>query len=108
MKYTCLIYDPQPKPGFEGEYMTLIDDAMKKGVMHGGARLHPAESATTVKVRDGKRLLTDGPFAETKDVVNGYMIFECATLDEALEWAARIPGAGTGAVEVRSQFDRRT
>lgn len=59
-----------------------------------------------VCMRDGKRVVTEGPFAEMNDVVNGYMIFDCASLDEAIEWAARIPGAQSGCAEIRPVLER--
>ena len=63
--------------------------------------LAPPESATTVRVRDGETQITDGPFAETKEHLGGYYLIECADLDAALEWAARIPSSAYGSVEVR-------
>jgi hypothetical protein len=75
--------------------------AGKAGVMLGGDGLQPVATATTVRVRDGERLLTDGPYAETKEQLGGFYMLECKDLDEALSWAARIPEAQTGAIEVR-------
>jgi hypothetical protein len=75
--------------------------AGKAGVMLGGDGLQPVATATTVRVRDDERLLTDGPYAETKEQLGGFYLLECKDLDEALVWAARIPEAKTGAVEVR-------
>jgi hypothetical protein len=75
--------------------------AGKAGVLQGGDGLQPTATATTVRVRDGDRLLTDGPYAETKEQLGGFYMLECKDLDEALAWAARIPEAKTGAVEVR-------
>jgi hypothetical protein len=75
--------------------------AGKAGVLLGGDGLQPVATATTVRVRDGERLLTDGPYAETKEQLGGFYMLECKDLDEALAWAARIPEAKTGAVEVR-------
>lgn len=77
-------------------------------VMRGGAALYPTTTATTVSVRGGKGgevVTTDGPFAETKEVLTGFYLFECADLDEAVSWAARIPAAWTGRVEVRPVID---
>jgi hypothetical protein len=73
--------------------------------LRGGAELHPVSTATTVRVRDGRTLLTDGPFAETKEHLAGYYVVECETLDEALELAAAIPGARFGSIEVRPQVE---
>jgi hypothetical protein len=75
--------------------------AGKAGVLLGGDGLQPVATATTVRVRDDERLLTDGPYAETKEQLGGFYMLECKDLDEALAWAARIPEAKTGAVEVR-------
>jgi hypothetical protein len=71
----------------------------------GGDALHPTATATSVRVRDGERLLTDGPFAETREQLGGYYLLECADLDEANRWAAKIPDAANGAVEVRPVMD---
>ena len=71
----------------------------------GGDGLQGSATATTVRVRDGERLLTDGPFAETKEQLGGFYALECKDLDEALAWAARIPEAQFGAVEVRPVID---
>ena len=67
----------------------------------GGNALQPTPTATTVRVRGGDRLVTDGPFAETKEQLGGYYLLECKDLDEAIEWAAKIPGARNGSIEVR-------
>jgi hypothetical protein len=69
--------------------------------MLGGNALQPTPTATTVRVRDDQRLVTDGPFAETKEQLGGYYLLECKDLDEAIEWAAKIPGAKYGSIEVR-------
>jgi hypothetical protein len=71
----------------------------------GGEGLQPTATATTVRVRDGERMLTDGPYAETKEQLGGYYLLECNDLDEALNWAAQIPEAKFGAVEVRPVMD---
>ncbi len=70
----------------------------------GGNELRPTRDATTVRVRDGETLVTDGPYAEVKEALGGYYLLECATMDEALDWAARIPSAEHGAVEVRPLY----
>jgi len=72
-----------------------------RGVYLGGNPLHPTSTATTVRVRNGKTLTTDGPFAETREQMGGYYLLNCANLDEALELAAKIPSAKTGSIEVR-------
>ena len=73
----------------------------ERGVLQGGERLRFTTDATTVRVRDGEVLTTDGPFAETKEQLGGYYVVDCKDLDEAIEVAARIPGARVGSIEVR-------
>ena len=86
------------------QYRAFSDDAGKAGVMVGGAELASTRDATTVRVRDGESLVTDGPYAEVKEALGGYFLFECASMDDAVEYAARIPGAEHGAVEVRPVY----
>jgi hypothetical protein len=84
------------------DYMQFGQDAEK--VVTGGAALQPTSTATTVRVKGGKGgdvVTSDGPFAETKEVLGGFYMLECADLDEALKWAAQIPGAWHGCIEVR-------
>jgi len=89
--------------GILGEYMAL----MQAPGVTGGAQLQPATTATTVRVEDGRTLTTDGPFAETKEVLGGYYVVEADDLDAAIELAARIPAARMGgAVEVRPLVER--
>ena len=71
----------------------------------GGARLRPTTDATTVRVRDGELLTSDGPFAETKEQVGGYYLVDCKDLDEAIEVAGKIPGARVGSIEVRPLWE---
>ena len=73
--------------------------------MRGGEALEDAKSATTVRVRDGQTLVTDGPFAETKEEFGGFYLVEAANLDEAIKWAAKIPGAVRGSIEVRPVWE---
>jgi hypothetical protein len=75
--------------------------AAEAGVLVDGAGLHPVSAATTVRLRDDEVLITDGPFVESKEQLSGYYILECADLDEAIAWAARIPDARRGAVDIR-------
>jgi len=70
-----------------------------------GAELAPTRTATTVRVRNGEAIVTDGPFAETKEQLGGFYLFDCASLDEAVELAAQIPGAARGAIEVRAAHE---
>jgi hypothetical protein len=113
VQYACLIYDPvdsrppspEEKQQVFGEYMKFSEDVQKAGVIRGGAPLQPTDTATTVRVRKGERLTTDGPFAETKEWLAGFYLLECNNLDEALAWAAKIPGAKYGSIEVRPLLD---
>jgi hypothetical protein len=73
----------------------------ERGVLRGGARLRPPGDATTVRVRDGELQLTDGPFAETKEQMGGYEVVDCADLAEAIDIAAKHPGAADGVIEIR-------
>ena len=81
-----------------GEFTQAVRGA---GVYVSGNELGPTSSATTVRIRDGRQLVTDGPYAEVKEALGGYYVLDCASFDEALDWAARIPAASHGAVEVR-------
>ena len=110
MKYLCLLYlaeDGTPAPGTPGwgqmvaANVSANQSMAEAGVLVDSAPLHPVRSATTLRVREGETLLTDGPFAELKEQLGGYYLLECADLDEALRWAATIPAARSGAVEVR-------
>jgi hypothetical protein len=86
-------------------YREFAESAARERVLRGGEVLDHPSSATVIRVRQGETLLTDGPFAETKEQLTGYFIFECDNLDQALALAARIPGARHGAIEVRPLLD---
>ncbi len=86
-------------------YGAFGEAAQAAGVMLGGEGLQPTSTATTVRVRDGEALTTDGPFAETREQLGGYYLLDCKDLDEAIGWAAKIPGAQTGSIEVRPVMD---
>jgi len=110
MKYLCLIYADEtawqkvPKAEAEkwlGEYFAFGDDIRKSGHYVGSNALQPTHTATTVRVRNGKLSTTDGPFVETKEQLGGYYLIEAKDLNDAIQVAARIPGARHGAVEVR-------
>jgi hypothetical protein len=110
MKYLCLIYGdesqwtnatPEQSADEMAAYNAFTEEIASAGAMLGGEGLEPTSAATTVRVRDGERLLSDGPFAETKEQLGGFYLVECESLDEAIEWAAKIPGAASGSVEVR-------
>ena len=111
MQYLALIYgeeggweslsDDQRGAMYE-QYAAFGRDGRAAGVVVGGDELGPTVDATTVRVRDGQVAVTDGPYAEAKEALGGYYLLECATIDEAVDWAARIPGALHGAIEVRA------
>lgn len=106
MQYLALIYAvPDGEASYEGDLMadygTSGQEAEDAGVYKGGEALMPTSMASSVRVRDGKVNITDGPFAETKEHLGGYYLLECADLDEALKWAAKIPTAKYGTIEVR-------
>jgi len=108
MEYLLLIYgDPTEAPAEarSDEHMqrwfTYTQDLENAGVMKGGNALQFPETATTVRVRNDETLLTDGPFAETKEILGGYYLIDVADLDAALAWAAKMPNITYGSVEVR-------
>ena len=111
MKYLCLIYDDEtiwpsmPREQADaimGEYYNFTNDIQKSGHYLGGNALQPTQTATTVRVRNGKLSSTDGPFAETKEQLGGYYVIDVDTPEEAAEWAAKIPSARFGTIEVRA------
>ena len=106
MQYLALIYgdearwenlSSEDREREMGEYMALSEAAVTKG----GNELDSVATATTVRVRNDETLVTDGPFVESKEVLGGYYVFECESIDEACTWAAKIPAAKHGAIEVR-------
>ena len=111
MKYMLLIYsDPtafNPADGEKimGEYMAFTQEILDSGEMVAGDPLEGAETATSVRVRNAKRTTTDGPFAETKEVLGGYYIVDVKDLDRAVELAGKIPDSRTGIIEVRPVRD---
>lgn len=109
MKYMALIYagerewealSDEQRNDIYGRYRALMED----GRILGGEELAPTTTATTVRVRSGETVVTDGPFVETKEALGGYFLIEAESIDEALDIAARIPAAETGAVEVRPVY----
>jgi hypothetical protein len=92
---------PEEGSAMLAEYSKFGEEMGRRGVLQGGERLRPTTDATTVRVRDGKVLTADGPFAETKEQVGGYFVVDCKDLDEAIDVASKIPGARQGAIEVR-------
>ena len=114
MRYLLTIYgdesgwnDVSPEQGqaIMDAYDAFGSAAREAGVMLGGEGLQPTSTATTVRVRDGETVATDGPFAETREQLGGYYLLDCKDLDEAIGWAARIPGAQQGSIEVRPVMD---
>ncbi len=110
MQYMLLIYSPpgaweslseDERNALYAEYGRLGEDLREQGALVSADELQPTTTATTVRVRDGETLISDGPFAETKEALGGYFLIEAESLDEALRWAERIPSARHGAVEVR-------
>jgi hypothetical protein len=92
---------PEEAAAGMAEYGVFMEEMGKRGVLQGGERLRPTTDATTVRVRDGETVTSDGPFAETKEQIGGYFVVEGKDLDEAIEIAAKIPGARFGSIEVR-------
>ena len=113
MKYALLIYydeseqaapeSPEAQETFNA-YMKFTESINERGINVGGEALHGTDNATTVRVRDGKTLTTDGPFAETKEALGGFYLIEAADLDEAIGVAAELPGSWYGSVEVRPVY----
>jgi len=114
MRYLCLIYENEkawetmPKDQADavfGEYFTFTEGIKQAGQHLGGEALQPTQTATTVRVRNGKVSTTDGPFAETKEQLGGYYLIEARDLNDAIQVAAKIPSARHGSVEVRPIMD---
>ena len=114
MRYLLSIYldesemaarSPEEGAKTSARYFAVADEMRAAGVYLGGDGLQPTATATTVRVRDDERLTIDGPFAETKEQLAGFYLLECKDLDEAIEWAAKIPGSELGSVEVRPIMD---
>jgi hypothetical protein len=113
MRYALLIYGPEPatQPD-EAEtakemaaYGGFTQEIKDRGLMEGGEALEQTRTATTVRVKDGQTLVTDGPFAETKEALGGFYLIKCRDLDEAIEIAAKIPGAKRGSIEIRPVWE---
>jgi hypothetical protein len=100
-EHTEQVQSPEEASATLTEYMAFGEEMGRRGVLQGGERLRPTTDATTVRVRDGEVLTSDGPFAETKEQIGGYYIVDCKDLDQAIEVAAKIPGARNGSIEVR-------
>ena len=114
MKYLCLIYDEEAKlegmpksesDAFMSEYFDFTRGIQERGQLIAGEALQPVQTATTVRIRNGRVSTTDGPFAETREQLGGFYLVEARDLNDALQVAARIPSARTGSVEVRPVVD---
>jgi hypothetical protein len=113
MQYALLIYTPEretePTPqeiaAEMDQYNAFTEHVRSRGAMKGGEALESVDTATTVRVVDGKTITTDGPFAETKETLGGFYLVEAVDLDEAISYAAMIPGAKRGCIEVRPVWD---
>ena len=110
MKYAFTIYGDESRRASASEedlqavsqaYGAVTQEMNEKGVFVAGDGLHPTQTATTVRVREGDREVTDGPFAETKEQLGGFYVLDVKDLDEAIKWAAKIPGSQFGSVEIR-------
>ncbi len=110
MKYMLFIYGdptltanytPEMVQAEQKEYFGFNDEARARNLYVYGEALRPATTATTVRLREGKMLVSDGPFAETREVLGGYYLLDCKDLDEAIEMAAKIPGVRSGSIEIR-------
>jgi len=111
MKYMLLLYTtesevPENDPELYQAWVTLLQELKAAGVLLDNNGLAPVANATTVRVRNGKTLTTDGPFAETHEQMGGYFLLELPDLDEAIRWAAKIPHAKYGSVEIRPLWDQ--
>jgi len=110
MQYLALIYgdqtvweslSPEERQEVYAQYGAFSEEAQEAGVIVTGEELDSTSTATTVRVRGDETLVTDGPFAELKEALGGYFVLECGSMDDACAWAAKIPGATHGAIEVR-------
>jgi hypothetical protein len=116
MQYLLLIYGPEPDETTPPElvaammasYSAFTQEVRDRGAFIAAEALQPVATATTVRVRDGQTVTTDGPFAETKELLGGFYLIDVRDLDEAIELAAKIPGAREGSIEVRPIWDTRS
>jgi hypothetical protein len=115
MKYLLAIYadeaewselSEEDRGAMYVEYAAFAEDMGRRGMMIDGAELRPTTAATTVRVREGRTLVTDGPFAETKEQLGGYFVVECESIDDAIAAAGRMPSARHGSIEVRPLVER--
>jgi hypothetical protein len=112
MRYMLLIYQregegtPSPEESEQSiaAHWAVIEETRKLGILRGCEPLHPTSTATTIRMQEGKKVVVDGPFAETKEQLAGYYILDCTNLDEAINWASKLPlkcSGGTGCIEIR-------
>ena len=107
MKYLCLVYGTEAdmQAMSDEECVAYNDELRHDGRWHASEALQPVATAVTVRVRDGNVSVTDGPFAETKEQLGGFYVLDCADLDEAIDWARRIPVDPPGSIEIRPVLD---
>jgi hypothetical protein len=115
MRYVLLIYvseevvanmpQAEREAHFQG-YGMFEGEVQQRGIKTGGAPLQPISNSTTVRIRDGQTMITDGPFAETKEQLAGFYVLECRDLDEAIALAGKMPDAKYGAIEIRPVFEK--
>ncbi len=113
MRYLLLIYNTEPTEAVpeelmaseQGAYNAFTAAVRETGQFEAGEALQPTSTATTVRVENGRTITTDGPFAETKEQLGGFYLVDCRDIDEAIELAARIPGATHGSIEIRPIYD---
>ena len=118
MRYLLLIYGPEGPPAAEippeiyqaemSAYGRFTQETIDRGAYKGGEALQPVSTATTVRVREGRAITTDGPFAETKEQLGGFYLLDCKDLDEAIELAAKIPAAERRSIEIRPIWELPT
>jgi hypothetical protein len=116
MRYLLLIYGPEPDEttppevvaAMMAEYAAFTNEVRDRGAFIAAEALQPVATATTVRIRDGQTVTTDGPFAETKEALGGFYLIEARDLDEAIELAARIPAVREGSIEVRPIWDTQS
>ena len=111
MRYMMLVYtkedvglSPEALDQIASAHRTLMDETAKLGILHGAEPLALTNTAKTVRDKNGELMITDGPFAETKEQLAGYYILECTDMDEAIQWASRVPtecGGAQGSIEIR-------
>src|SRR5262249_52744236 len=117
MKYMLLMYwnqneptpqtPPEEQQAVQQEWFTLMKDMQTAGVLVSQNGLAPVSDATSVRVRNGKSVISDGPFAETHEQLGGFFLLNCKDLDEAIHWAEKIPSVRSGTVEIRPQWDQK-